>query len=145
MAPKVKASQSKPSGAEVPPTVATTKKDAPKKKSKTDTTNASKKKENRSRGTAARNDLLEDFATTSELSVEQIKKAIYGLRTTVARNLKDNGTARIPTIMTLRTKTVPARDEGTKMICGVEKKLKARVEARKIMMSPLSELQEMVV
>ena len=142
MAPKVKASKSKPSGAEAPPTVATTKKDAPKKKSKTDNTNASKKEENRSRGTAARNDLLEDFATASELTVEQIKKAIHGLRAVLTRNLKEKGTARIPTIMSLRMKTVPAREASTKTICGVEKKLKARpVETKRIMMSPLDELK----
>ena len=141
MAPKVKARKSKPS-AKAAPTVETTKKDTPKKKSKTDNTNASKKEENRSRGTAARNDLLEEFAMTSELSVEQIKKALYGLRTVLSKNLKDHGKARIPSIVMMKVKTLPAREASTKTICGIEKKLKARpVETKRIMMSPLDELK----
>ena len=139
MAPKVKANKSNMSVTATP--TVETKKEVPNKKPKTGTSKGTKK-ENRSRGTAARNDFLMDVAMTSELTVEQTKKAIDGLRTIVGRNLKEKGTARIPTIMTMRMKTVPAREASTKTICGVEKKLKARpVETKRIMMSPLDELK----
>ena len=93
------------------------------------------------RGKAARNDFLVNVATTSGVSLGDVKKTLDGLRTLIGRNLKENGRSHVPTIMTLRIKTTAAREEGTAIIYGVEKKVKARGETKRVTIAPLKELK----
>ena len=130
---------------EMAPTVKSTKTPAvaqkanPKKNSKSDINLA---KDTALRGKAATNDFLVNVATASGVALGDIKKTIDGIRTVIFRQLRENGKSRVPTIMTLKFKSTPAREEGTQIIFGVEKKIKARPETKRIVMAPLKELKD---
>ena len=133
MAPKVKSNKANTAAT---PT-ATTNKETPKKSK----SNINLAKDAPLRGKAARNEFLTDVAAASGVSLGDVKKTIDGLRTVLGRNLKENGRSHVPTIMTLRIKTTPAREEGTAIIYGVEKKVKARGETKRITIASLKELK----
>ena len=138
MAPRVKSN--KLANAAVSPTVAT-KKETPKKSK----SSANLAEDAPLRGKAARNDFLVNVATTSGVSLGDVKKTLDGLRTVIGRNLKETGSCRVPTIMALKMKTTPAREEGTAIIFGKEKKVKARAETKRVTMTPLKELKGAVL
>ena len=128
MAPKVKATAAKNA-------VLT----APKKVKAKDNVNLTKNAPPRSK--AATNEFIVNVATASGLPLGEVKKCIDGLRITVSRHLREHKRCRIPTIASLKLKVNPAREESTKTIFGVEKTVKARPEARKIIIAPLKELK----
>ena len=128
MAPKVKAKAAK--------TAVLT---APKKVQAKDNVNLAKNAP--PRGKAATNDFITNVATSSGLTLGEVRKCIDGLRTTVSRQLQEHKKCRIPTIASLKLKVNPAREESTKTIFGVEKTVKARPEAKKIIIAPLKELK----
>ena len=138
MAPTVKSNKA---NAAVTPTVATTKKTP--KKSKSDINLATK--DMPLRGKAARNEFIVNVATTSGVALEAVKKTIDGLRTVITRNLKEHERSHVPTIMALKMKTTPAREEGTSVIFGKEKKVKARPETKRVTIVPLKELKGAVL
>ena len=97
------------------------------------------------RGKASRTDFLTDVATQSIVPLDQVKKVLDGLRVTVARNLREKGSSRIPNMMSLKLKIYPARKEQIQVVFGKEKLVKERpTELRKIMMSALKPLKDAV-
>ena len=118
---------------------ATAAKTAPKKVQAKDNVNLAK--DAPPRGKAATNDFITNVATSSGLQLGEVKKCIDGLRITVSRQLREHKKCRIPTIASLKLKLTPARKESTRTIFGVEKTLRARPEAQKIIVAPLKELK----
>ena len=109
-------------------------------------TNINLAKEEPLRGKAARNDFLTDVATSAGLTLNDCKKFVDGLRTTVARNLRGNNKCRIPTMVTFNLKVLKAREAGPQMIFGKEKMVKARLkDVRTIKISPLKDLRDQVL
>ena len=65
-----------------------------------------------------------------------------GLRKVMKRQLKDKKSTRIPNLLTVRVKDIPARGPTTKSIFGVETKLKARPAKKKMLCTALKTFQE---
>lgn len=97
------------------------------------------------RGRAARLAFILDVAAQGKISVCDVRKVLDGLRVAVARHLRESSTTRIPQLVQLRVKTLPARDTVTKMINGKERVWKARQYAtKKVVGSALKALQEVI-
>ncbi len=70
------------------------------------------------------------------------ESGIDGLRTTISRQLRETQKCRVPTILTLKLKISPPREESTQIIFGKEKKVKAKPEMKRIIIAPLKELKD---
>ncbi len=95
------------------------------------------------RGRAARLGFLLDVAAAAKISVGDVRKALDGMRVTVARNLRETSSCRIPRLVHLRVRILPARDSFTKTISGKTCVWKARQHAtKKILGAPLKTLTD---
>jgi len=83
------------------------------------------------RGRAARLAFILDVAAEGRLSVADVRKVLDGLRLAVGRHLRESSSTRIPALVQLRMKTLPARAEVTKIIKGKPRVWKARQHAKK--------------
>jgi len=95
------------------------------------------------RGRAARLAFLLDVAAAAKISVSDVRKALDGMRRTVARNLRETSSSRIPRLVRLSVRILPARDGFTKTIKGKACVWKARQNAtKKIVGTPLKPLSD---
>ena len=84
----------------------------------------------------------EEVARVCGASPECVKKVVAGLLTTVAKRLNENGQCRIPDIVVLRTKVVPARPAGSRDLFGLKNvRVKARPATTKITAAALKPLR----
>ena len=93
------------------------------------------------RGRAARVAFLVDLAAAAQISIETVRRFLDALRIVAARSLKETSSSRIPGLVHLRVRILPARDGYTKVIKGKACVWKARqYDTKKISGAALKQL-----
>ena len=87
-------------------------------------------------------EFLADVSASCQVPTGDVRKVLEGIRKTMKAQLKDKKKTRIPNVLTIRVKSIPARAPTTKSIFGVETKLKARPAKKKVLCTALKTFQE---
>ena len=86
-------------------------------------------------------------AVAKEASVKPpVTKAVMeALKTVLARDLREQGQAKLPSLATFKTKTKPAKDAGDKMVFGRVVHLSAKPASRCVRATPAKQLTDAVI
>jgi len=94
------------------------------------------------RGKAARLGFLCDVAAEANISVGDVRKMLDGMRVVVGRNLNENKYTRIPDLVRLRVRALPARSGVTVSISGKRRDFKAKEDTKKLLGNVLKPLKD---
>ena len=97
----------------------------------------------RAKEKAAR-DFVQDVATASACERDVAQKAIDALIVVVGRQVREKQYCRIPNMMQIRLKILPARRAQTRKAFGKEGQVAARAALKKVHVSPLKPLKQAV-
>ena len=86
-------------------------------------------------------------AVAKEASVKPpVTKAVMeALKTVLARDLREQGQAKLPSLATFKTKTKPAKDAGDKKVFGRVVHLSAKPASRCVRATPAKQLTDAVI
>ena len=90
-------------------------------------------------------DFLQDVAAASGLNVAVVQKTLDALHVVVGRQVREKTYCRIPNMVQMRKKILPAREACTRLAFGKEIRVKAREKATKVLVSALKPLKKAVV
>jgi hypothetical protein len=94
---------------------------------------------------AARVNFLQDVAAASGVDVVVVQKTLDALHVVVGRQIREKTCCRIPNMVQLRLKIVPAREACTRSAFGKEVEMKARGAIKKVLVSVLKPLKQAIV
>ncbi len=94
------------------------------------------------RGKAVRMGFLCDVAAEANISVNDVRKLLDGIRVVLGRNLKEHKYTRIPDLVRLRVRALPARDAFTVSIKGKERTFAAKQRTFRVAGAALKWLRE---
>ena len=89
-------------------------------------------------------DFLQDVASASGCERDVAQKAIDALIVVVGRQVREKQYCRIPNMMQIRLKILPARQAQTRRAFGKEVQVSARAALKKVHVSPLKPLKQAV-
>ena len=86
-------------------------------------------------------------AVAKEASVKPpvAKAVLEALKTVLARDLREQGQAKLPSLATFKTKTKPAKDAGDKKVFGRVVHLSAKPASRCVRATPAKQLTDAVI
>ena len=94
------------------------------------------------RGKAVRMGFLCDVAAEANISVNDVRKLLDGIRVVLGRNLNEHKYTRIPDLVRLRVRALPARDAFTVSIKGKERTFAAKQRTKRVAGAALKWLRE---
>ena len=88
-----------------------------------------------------------DTAVAKEASVKPLvtKAVMEALKTVLARDLREQGQAELPSLATFKTKTKPAKDASDKKVFGRVVHLSAKPASRCVRATPAKQLTDAVI
>ena len=90
----------------------------------------------------AARDFMQDVASASGCERSVAQKAIVALIVVVGRQVREKQYCRIPNMMQIRLKILPARQAQTRKAFGKEVQVSARAAVKKVHISPLKPLKQ---
>ena len=91
---------------------------------------------------ATRDNFPKEVAAACALDVAVVQKALEGLNIVVCRRMREKTYCRIPNMMLLRLKIIPARGACTRVAFGKEVQVKPREQMKKVRVSVLKPLKD---
>ena len=92
-----------------------------------------------------RADFLQDVAAASGLEVAVVQTTLDAIQVVVGRQIREKTYSRIPNMVQMRLKIVPAREACTRLAFGKEVQVKPREQMKKVLVSALKPLNEALV